>query len=98
MSNELLLGKSNHAFLPMSKETELELNACITKIETSIIDESLSLKAKKAIPENVEFYEAHLHLKAGQIGIAYSFRSFQCSPGVWFQTVLLQLLGKSQSR
>lgn len=61
---------------------EMELKACMVRLEASTIDASLSFKAKKNVPKNVEFCEAYLHLKAGRIDIAYSFRSFRCSPGV----------------
>lgn len=78
----------------MSEELELKLRSCESRLMASSIDGLLSLQSKKEVPSNVELREARLHLKVGRIEIAYSYRSFRCSPGVWFQTILLQLFGK----
>lgn len=89
------------AFTPMSPKIQAELKACEYHLMAGMFDRYLqssqpllrprSVKAQK----NVELLEVNLQMTVGRINFSYSRRSFRCSPGVWFLTILLRPLHRS---
>ena len=88
---------SHSGFSQMSKETWLECKANDDRLMAEMIDQSLHCRKPSwmrdagEVRQTVRFRERFLRLRVGRIDIAYSWRSFECSPGVWFATMLSRL-------